>query len=127
MRGLNRSVRKKGESWSFRLDFGKIDGKRKQIERSGFKTEKEANAALSEVLNEIYKTGVFTENKKVTFQQAYDEFLENEAPNTRKFTTIVRYKSLYKNHFQDIAPRYLFNITDKTIQEFINTKQRRVR
>lgn len=119
MRG---SVRKKGSTWSFRVDLGKIDGKRKQIERSGFKTEKEANTALSEVLNEINKTGVYTENKKITFQETYDEFLENEAPNTRKFATIVRYKSLYKNHFKDIAPRYLFNVTDKIIQEFLNSK-----
>ncbi len=122
MRGLNGSVRKKGASWSFRVDLGKIDGKRKQIERSGFKTEKEANAALSGVLSEIYKNGMFIENKKITFQEVYDEFLESEAPNTRKFATIVRYKSLYKNHFQDIAPRYLFNVTDKIIQKFINNK-----
>ena len=39
------SVRKKGATWSFRLDLGKQEnGKRKQIERSGFATEKEAQA-----------------------------------------------------------------------------------
>lgn len=119
---LNGSVRKKGATWSFRIDLGKIDGKRKQIERSGYKTEKEANAALSETINDYNKTGVFTENKKVTFQEVYNEFIESEAPNTRKFATIVRYKSLYKNHFEDFAPRYLFQISEKNIQDFINSK-----
>lgn len=119
---LNGSVRKKGATWSFRIDLGKIDGKRKQIERSGYKTEKEANSALSEVLNEYNKTGAFTENKKITFQEVYNEFIEGEASNTRRFATIVRYKSLYKNHFEDFAPRYLFQITEKSVQEFINSK-----
>lgn len=116
------SVRKKGATWSFRIDLGKIDGKRKQIERSGFKTEREANAALSEVIHEYNKTGLFVENKKITFQEVFNEFIEHEAPNTRKFATIVRYKSLYNNHFQEFAPKYLFQITEKSIQGFINSK-----
>ena len=27
------SVRKRGTTWSYRIDFGKIDGKRRQIEK----------------------------------------------------------------------------------------------
>lgn len=119
---LKGSVRKKGATWSYRIDLGKIDGKRKQLERSGFKTEKEANYALSEAINDYNKTGIFTENKKITFQEVYNEFIENEAPNTRKFATIVRYKSLYNNHFEDFAPKYLFQISEKSIQEFLNSR-----
>lgn len=119
---MNGSVRKKGATWSFRIDLGKIDGKRKQIERSGFKTEREANIELSEVLSEYNRTGTYVENKKITFQEVYEEFINNEAPTTRKFATIVRYKSLYNNHFQDFAPRYMFQISDAKIQEFINSK-----
>ena len=29
------SVRLKGKTWSYRIDLGKIDGKRKQVEKSG--------------------------------------------------------------------------------------------
>lgn len=119
---LKGSVRKKGATWSYRIDLGKIDGKRKQIERSGFKTEKEANFVLSEVINEYGKTGAFTENKKVTFQEVFNEFIDREAPTTRAFATIVRYKSLYNNHFQEFAPKYIFQITENSIQDFINSK-----
>lgn len=119
---LKGSVRKKGATWSYRIDLGKINGKRKQIERSGFKTEKEANFALSEVINEYGKTGTFIENKKVTFQEVFNEFINIEAPNTRAFATILRYKSLYNNHFQEFAPRYIFQITENSIQDFINSK-----
>ena len=31
------SVRKRGTTWSYRIDFGKLDGKRKQIEKGGYK------------------------------------------------------------------------------------------
>lgn len=40
------SVRKKGATWSYRVEFGVIDGKRHQIERSGFKTKGEATKAM---------------------------------------------------------------------------------
>jgi len=35
------SVRKRGNTWSYRIDFGKLDnGKRNQIEKGGYKTKK---------------------------------------------------------------------------------------
>lgn len=39
------SVRKRGTTWSYRIDFGKIDGKRRRI-------EKEADKALADALSE---------------------------------------------------------------------------
>lgn len=33
------SVRKRGTTWSYRIDFGKVDGKRHQIEKGGYKTK----------------------------------------------------------------------------------------
>lgn len=39
------SVRKRGTTWSYRIDFGKIDGKRRQF-------EKEADKALADALSE---------------------------------------------------------------------------
>lgn len=49
------SVRKRGTTWSYRIDFGKIDGKRNQIEKGGYKTKKEADKALNDVLYQINK------------------------------------------------------------------------
>ena len=44
------SVRKKGATWSFRLDLGKQEnGKRKQIERSGFKNRKRSTSYACQV------------------------------------------------------------------------------
>ena len=35
---MNGGVRKRGASWSYYFDLGKVDGKRKKKEKSGFKT-----------------------------------------------------------------------------------------
>ena len=44
------SVRKRGATWSYYFDLGKVDGKRKRKEKKGFRTKKEAEpAAFSSV------------------------------------------------------------------------------
>ena len=46
------SVRKRGATWSYYFDLGKVDGKRKRKEKKGFRTKKEAEAALAMALHE---------------------------------------------------------------------------
>ncbi len=40
------SVRKRGSTWSYRIDFGKIDGKRNQIEKAVTKRKKKLTRRL---------------------------------------------------------------------------------
>ena len=56
------SVRKRGTTWSYRIDFGKIDGRRNQIEKGGYKTKKEADKALTDALYQFHNTGDYVEN-----------------------------------------------------------------
>ena len=117
------SVRLKGKTWSYRIDLGKVDGKRKQIERSGFKTQKAAVKAMHEVLVHYGKTGEYLEDQKVTFQENYEDFIKIEAPATRAYATIVRYESIYRNHLRDeFGPLYLYQIDSRRIQEFLHGK-----
>lgn len=45
------SIRKrKKNAWSYRIDLGFVDGKRKQVEKGGFKTEREAVKAMQDAL-----------------------------------------------------------------------------
>lgn len=117
------STRKRGKTWSYIIDIGKIDGKRKQKEKSGFATQKSAQAALTTALNELNTTGIYVESKKITFQELFEEFITNEANLTRKYPTIVRYKSLYNNHlYEPFASQYIFNISPQQIQKWLLTK-----
>ena len=42
-------VRKRGKTWSYYFDLGKIDGKRKKKGNGGFRTKKEAEQALTNI------------------------------------------------------------------------------
>lgn len=119
------SVRKKGATWSFRLDLGKQEnGKRKQIERSGFATEKEAQAMLAKYIDEYNNNGEIVENKKITLNEVYQEFIDNEANTTRKHSTVTRYNSLYRNHIcNEIGYNYIGNFSAQKLQEYINSKR----
>ena len=69
------SVRKKRKNaWSYRIDLGTVDGKRKQVEKGGFKTEREATKAMQDVLYHLNNTGDYVENKKISFHTVYEEF-----------------------------------------------------
>ena len=37
---MNGGVRKRGATWSYYFDLGKVDGKRKKKEKGGFKTKR---------------------------------------------------------------------------------------
>ncbi len=64
------------------------------------------------------------ENKKITFTEVYTEFIENEAPATRAYATIVRYKSLYKNHYAErFGSFYMYQINANMINDFLNEKR----
>lgn len=52
------SVRKRGTTWSYRIDFGKLDGKRKQIEKGGYKTKKK----LTKRSQMLYTKSITMEN-----------------------------------------------------------------
>ena len=79
--------------------------------------------AMQEVIYNYNSTGDFVENKKVTFEEVYNEFIEKEAPATRAYAIIVRYKSLYRNHFHDAFSKYyVYQINANMINDFINQK-----
>ena len=118
------TVRKRGDKWSYRIDLGVIDGKRTQKEKGGFATKKEATAAMTAAENDLLKTGEYIDaNQKVTMQQLYEEFITEEAPLTRKYSTVLRYKSLYRNQIEpEFAEYYLYQISTDKIQKFLNYK-----
>ena len=59
------SVRKRyNNAWSYRIDLGFVDGKRKQVEKGGFKTEREATKAMQDVLYHLNNTATMWRTRK---------------------------------------------------------------
>ena len=121
------SVRKrKNNAWSYRIDLGYVGGKRKQIEKGGFKTERAATKAMQDVLYHLNNSGDYVENKKITFHTVYEEFIEREGKATRAYATLKRYDSLYRNHIKkQFGPMYVYQISDIMIIDFLNQKRQK--
>ena len=51
------NIRKRGKVYQYQFEIAPIEGKRKQITKSGFKTKKEAEEAGIKAYNEYNQTG----------------------------------------------------------------------
>ena len=72
MRG---SVRKKGNSWYYRIDLGKVKDERNQIERYGGRTKKEAETVMRKVLRQLDETGNFFEPSEISYMDFLQDWL----------------------------------------------------
>ena len=117
------SVRQRGKTWYYRIDLGKVDEKRNQIEKGGFTTQKAAAKAMNDVIYHYNNSGEYIEDQKVTFQENFEHFMSVEAPATRAYATIQKYESVFKNHLKkEFGPSYLFQIRADRIEEFLHLK-----
>ena len=85
MRG---GTRKRGDTWTWFFDaLDPVTGKRRQRSKGGFRTKREAQAALSEALA-AYRAGTLVEPSKLTLGVFLDEWLPamagNLEPNTHE-------------------------------------------
>lgn len=74
MRG---SVYQRGKTWSYIIDIGinPKTGRRKQKGKGGFKKQKDAQKALTAMLNELNE-GTYVEEKKITFEELAASWLK---------------------------------------------------
>lgn len=98
------SVRKRGTSWSYYVDIGEEDGKRKRQEKGGFRTKKEAQEALNEKLVKLQNG--YIEPKNITVQDYYNDWLTFIQEN-KKTNTYHRYRDLYNQHIKNSIGKFL--------------------
>lgn len=95
MRG---SIRKKDNAWQYTVDIGTdpVTGKRKRKSKGGFRTKKECEKALAEIITELEK-GDYFEISKITFQNYLYKWIENYKSNLSP-RTYQRYICDIKNY-----------------------------
>lgn len=117
-------LRKRGDNWYYRIYVGIIDGKRKQVERFGGKTKKDAEKALRMALNSMDITGVHYEPSKTSFHDYLDEWLKNYVKSNLKDTTYETYRSIIEKHIKPHLGKYsLRSLTPACLQKFIGGKK----
>ena len=112
-------VRKRGTTWSYYFDLGKIDGKRKKKEKGGFRTKKEAEQALTAAMNEYNNSGTVFEPTEITVADYLNQWFDLYCKTNLKYNTQVGYLRIIQGH---LIPKFgvyrLKAITPAILQEY---------
>jgi integrase len=92
------STYRRGKHWAFRYDLEPVDGKRREVTKGGFLTQREALAALERVKEDV-RHGVHVEPSQLTMSQWFDLWLAG-LENVLKPSTIKAYKSVVERHLK---------------------------
>lgn len=116
-------VRKRGDNWYYYFEAGKVNGKRKKIERKGGSTKKEAQIALRNAIAEFEQKGNSIVESNISISDYFDYWFENYVLINCKYNTQQYYRQTIDNHIKPYFGSYkLKQITSKSLQEFLNKK-----
>ncbi len=114
-------TRKRGNSWYYYFDLGKIDGQRKKKEKGGFKTKKEAEQALVQAINEYNNVGQVFEPNEITVADYLDQWFDLSCKMNLKYNTQVGYLRIIESHLKPKFGKYkLKSLNAATLQEYAN-------
>lgn len=103
------NVRKKGNVYQYYFETAKVDGKRKRVSKSGFKTKKEAEEEGFKAMNNLFQ-GVAYKPCKMSYSDFLDLWFEKWVRINLKFRTIETYERIVKVH---IKPKLGFYTLDQ--------------
>ncbi len=95
---MNGGTRKRGSTWSYYFELGKIDGKRKRKEKGGFRTKKEAEAALAKAVSEYNSAGAVFEPTEITVADYLNQWFDLYCKPNLKYNTQVGYLRIIQGH-----------------------------
>lgn len=112
------SVRKEGAKWYYIIELGRDSkGKRKQKKKRGFKTKKEAQAALTKALHEL-NTGTYIEPSTQRLGDFLNEWLEIKKTSVAQ-SSYSTYQNNLKTHIlPELGNIPLSNLKPLHIQKF---------
>ena len=117
------NIRKRGQKWQYQFEAAKIEGKRKQITKSGFNTKKEALEAGVKALAEYNDSGLHSKLSEISVYDYFDYWYKNYVILELKINTQKSYKNYIENHIKPNLGIYkLKALTPTILQEFINSK-----
>ena len=113
-------VMKRGNVYQYQFEIAKVNGKRKYINKSGFKTKSEAlesgNVAYAEYIN----TGKPFKESKLSYSDYLDYWLNNYCKTNLKYNTIQSYTTLIDKYIKPKIGKYrISNITSVALNNFI--------
>ena len=115
------SVRKRGKVYEYRIEIASIDGTRKWITKSGFRTKQEALEEGALAYNEYHRVGKVHRNKEMSYSDYLDYWIDTYCNFNLKYSTIVTYLNVIKLYLKPRLGHYKLGQLDaQLLQEFIN-------
>ena len=96
------NVRKRGNVYEYNFDVAKIEGKRKRITKSGFKTKAEALKQGTIAYNEYLNTGRKFVSNEMSYSDFLDYWLDNHCKINLKYHTIEAYSKNFLNNIRKV-------------------------
>ncbi len=117
----NVTVQKRGKYYQYKFEIASVDGKRKFLNKSGFRTKSEAEREGILAYNEYLNTGRCIKSNEMSYSDFLDYWLDNHCKINLKYHTIEAYSNIVKNHLKPNLGFYkLSQITKPTLQDFLN-------
>ena len=114
------NIKKRGKLYQYQFEIAKVDGKRKYINKSGFKTKQEALEAGNRAYTEYLNAGVPFKECSISYSDYLDYWIENYCKNNLKYNTIEAYKTIIKKYIKPKLGMYrMSTITSITLNNFI--------
>ncbi|MFW7361753.1 tyrosine-type recombinase/integrase [Vagococcus fluvialis] len=95
-------------------------GKNVYRKRQGFKTKKQAQIALAELLKDIEENGLFNETKVMTFKDLYDMWLKQHRLNVKPSTIATNRRFVEGHVLPHLGDMKLDDITVVYCQKLVN-------
>ncbi|MBY3620371.1 tyrosine-type recombinase/integrase [Acinetobacter sp. CUI P1] len=112
------SVRKDGNSWYYVLET-KVNGKRKQVKKRGFKTKREADKALTGAENAVNQ-GTYIQPSKLSYGLYITDWMNNRKHNLSNQTFSMMNLNIHKHILPSLGDILLTEIRATTIARFIS-------
>ncbi|MBS5986573.1 site-specific integrase [Clostridium sp.] len=110
-------------NWIVEASFGTgKDGKRLRVKKTGFRTQKEAEAYLNEYANNVNKGNIKLEARNINFGEFIEQWFNDHKSKTLSINTLTNYRSRIYTHIIPSLGRYkLTEIDNIIIQNFYNS------
>ena len=91
------NVRKRGSGYQYYFEGNRVNGKRTQIVKSGFKTKSDAQKEGMIAYNDYYQTGSVFKPSQMLYSEFLDLWIEKYCKINLKYHTIEAYSNIIKN------------------------------
>ena len=119
------SIQKRGKVYQYRFELARVNGKRKYLSKSGFKTKKEAEIAGQKAYDE-YQNGGCKIEAYMSYGDYLDYWLENYCEDNLKHRTIEEYSVIANKYLKrDLGHFRLNAITSYQLNKYMMETCRR--